>query len=143
MPKPKCSTCQDMGYIPFAKPDGTISRFAQIVCPDCGGYNHERDYADANIPDRQPDDFDFPMSYSFYRMLCREHGWDDPGPDEPVLQLKSELQEVATTVRHVSVYDFASKRQVAKIYQLEGQVRFLNKKVTEMRTEKQRKRGRY
>ncbi len=31
-----------------------------------------------------PDMFDYPMSYSYYRGLCQEHGWADPGPDRPI-----------------------------------------------------------
>ena len=31
----------------------------------------------------KPEDYDFPMSFSFYRGLCQEHGWAAPGPDRP------------------------------------------------------------
>ncbi len=54
----QCEVCGGKGYIPFIKPDGAVSRCAELVCPDCGGYNHERDFADANMPDPQPEDFD-------------------------------------------------------------------------------------
>jgi len=30
-----------------------------------------------------PEDFDFPISYDYYRGLCQLHGWPDPGSIDP------------------------------------------------------------
>jgi len=73
------NTCDGTGLIPFMK-DGKLipNTFEYCQC-------HE-----SNRPERYhqltPDDFDFPISHDYYRGLCQEHGWPDPGPLESEIQ---------------------------------------------------------
>lgn len=73
----KCpyNRCDGSGLIPFLGKDGKPVPTAFTYC-EC----HE-----SNQPARhhylKPEDIDFPVSYSYYRGLCREHGWVDPGDD--------------------------------------------------------------
>ena len=68
-----CKSCNDTRLVPFIKDDRLIPN-AWVDCPDC---EPEREY----YREVRPEDFDFPMSHSFYRSLCKQHGWPDPGSE--------------------------------------------------------------
>ena len=68
----------------------------------------------------KPEDFDYPVSFSFYRGLCREHGWPDPGPDRP-----ADTEEPPKTVYHYRPID-------DEVDQLKSEVRGWRKKHSEM-----------
>ena len=123
-----CPRCKDTHYIPFIKSDGTMSQYAQVICPDCGGYDHAQSYADANMPDRQPDDYDFTCSNTWRSYYNGERNTPAVTADEQVSKVPAETID---------------DRRWASVQQIIGQVRFLNKKVTEMRIEKKKSRGRY
>jgi len=70
--KPYCEKCKGEGMLPLIKDGKTIPN-AFVYC-EC----HEEE---ENRPPT-PDDFDFPMSYDFYRSLCQHHGWSEPADIE-------------------------------------------------------------
>lgn len=119
-----CQTCQNTSYIPFVKPDGLVSKFAQVVCPECEGYNHERNYADANLPDRQPEDFDFACSEPWRGFYNRERS-----------------QQVSD--KNGQLPDTIDNRRWDSVQQIRAQVNYLNAKVTELRAEKKKSQGEY
>ena len=69
-----CQKCDGTGLLPFIK-NGRVISHARIYC-EC-----HRDEPEHYYP-VSPDDIDYPVSYSVYRSLCQQHGWDDPGPHE-------------------------------------------------------------
>ncbi len=71
--------CDGSGFLPVKKKDGSIDPHARVYCECREAENERKHYAPL-----KPEDFDFPMSYSFYRGLCREYGWPDTGPLEPL-----------------------------------------------------------
>jgi len=128
---PKCSKCGGTGLLPLILPNGTKSNHAEVFC-EC-----HRTYGDnafqtfplttegrrpgsgsKKLPRTIPrgrrhlyiDDFDFPVSYDFYRSLCQEHGWHDPGSDYPAPVEQQEPQEMV----HRYVYEREAKRDVRK-----------------------------
>ena len=103
MSKHKCpyNVCDGSGILPFTGKNGKVRNDVVLFC-DC----HPIYGVDANncgiavdTQGRRPgvtgkrtprgrmhlyaNDFDFPMSWSTYRSLCAQHGWDDPGTDIP------------------------------------------------------------
>jgi len=91
---PKCSKCNGTGLIPLkSKKDGSIVPFAWQDC-ECKQEEHEY------LRQVKPSDFDFPMSYSFYRSLCQLHGWSDPGDDRMPEPSQLEPKEQIITYRH-------------------------------------------
>ena len=110
--KPYCEKCQGEEMLPLVK-NGEIIPYTFVYC-ECHQNDHEYE------PRIKPSDFDFPMSYSIYRSLCQQHGWDDPGPCEP-----SEPEE--TEVHFVDTQWTA--RQWDIINQLRGQALFLQGKL--------------
>ena len=68
-----CAQCKD-GLIPLVK-NGRVVPYSWVHCA-C----YEELYTPHSV---NPEDIDFPISYGFYRSLCRQHGWADPGPCEP------------------------------------------------------------
>ena len=112
----KCSKCDGSGKIPLKNKAGEVVPYAWVFC-ECHPV-----YGDNTCPSiplvtegRRPgtgsqrlprkiprgrmhlyiDDFDFPMSYDFYRSLCCEYGWPDPGSLEPkTIELQPQIQEV-------------------------------------------------
>ena len=78
--------CDGSGLLPFKNKEGKVIPHTYLFCKcnplradDTTGAVRPHEYAGA----LQPDDFDFSCSYSFYRSLCQEHGWQDPGCDFP------------------------------------------------------------
>ena len=89
--------CDGSGLIPFKK-EGRVIPHAFVHC-DCHpdyGVNVKEHYREV-----RPDDFDFPISYSYYRSLCQEHDWKDPGPDYPEEPKKKEIVETKVIFRHL------------------------------------------
>lgn len=68
-----CSKCNGTGRIPFRRVDGSIVPNAWVWC-DC--HEEEPHYIPHSI-----DDFDFPMSWSWWRYYRRQEGLSDPVPD--------------------------------------------------------------
>lgn len=72
------------------------------------------------------DDFDFPMSYDFYRSLCQLHGWDDPGEDtlpEPEI-VKEKIREPWSReqwqyVQQTRAMTLHLQKKVAELYKKE------------------------
>ncbi len=74
-----------------------------------------------------PDDFDFPMSYSVYRSLCQQHGFNDPGPDRLDLESPKPTPEIEPEW---------SRQQWQSVKQLRAMVNHLNHQITKLRAEK-------
>jgi len=68
-----CPKCNGTSLIPLVK-DGKVIPHTFLHC-EC--YEEELDHY---YPLRK-EDFDFSMSYSYYRGLSQYHGWPDPGTD--------------------------------------------------------------
>ena len=89
-----CERCNHTGLLPFVKKGRVIpNAFLDCSC-------HEE--VDHYTPVR-PEDFDFPMSYDYYRSLCQYHGWTDPGDDRPS-DKKEDKEPPDTTVAVVYRY---------------------------------------
>lgn len=84
-----CDKCGNSGLLPFTGKDGRVRQDVHIFC-DCHPIYGENAYNGCYSPLR-PEDIDYPVSYSFYRSLCLEHGWSDPG-DERSQEIESEGQ---------------------------------------------------
>lgn len=74
---PYCAKCNHTGLIPFKDKKGNLIPHTFLHC-DCHEINQPDYYQVA-----RPEDYDFPISYSYYRSLCQYHGWPDPGSCEP------------------------------------------------------------
>ncbi len=73
-PSPYCEKCNHSGLLPFKNKKGEVIPHTYLFCECNSGTPYPFQYT--------PEQFDFPMSYSCYRSLCREHGWSDPGAYE-------------------------------------------------------------
>lgn len=149
-----CKTCGGTGLLPLILPDGTTSKYAQVFC-DC----HPQFGVDAHNPiplttqSNRPgtgsrtyreqrgrlhlyqDDWDFPMSYDFYRMLCQEHGWDDPGSDYLSEPAKPEPQ----IIEHIHRSSNMSHKDFAELQNLRGQVKYLQSEIEELQRKRKPK----
>ena len=119
-PSKFCEKCNRTGLLPLILPDGTKSRHAKIFC-ECRQREADHEYQ----PHLRPEDIDFPASWSVYRALCREHGWQDPGSDYPP---EPELREAQPLFRPRPV--------AAEIARLKGEVNYLHQKIAELRAKK-------
>lgn len=72
------------------------------------------------------EDFDFPMSYDFYRSLCQQHGWHDPGSCE-LPEVKEEIEPKEVIHRHYNYTSDLSRREWDEIEQLKRTVSYLLK----------------
>lgn len=70
----RCKKCGGTKLIPLKNKEGKVIPHAWLFC-EC--YEEPPE----NYHPLSPSDFDFPISYSYYRSLCHYHGWPDPGPD--------------------------------------------------------------
>ena len=120
--KPICDICNGTGFLPFIK-DGKVIPYARIYC-EC----HEEEERYQPV---RPEDFDFPISYDYYRSLCQFHGWPDPGSDIPPNPLEEDDTEIPEPEW--------TKRQWDTVQQLRGEVRHYSSKVNEMRAQASRK----
>jgi len=74
---PKCSKCNGTGLVPSK----VLGVFSGKLIPDCFTACECKQEEHEYLRQVKPSDFDFPMSYSYYRSLCQLHGWSDPGDD--------------------------------------------------------------
>jgi len=114
--KPHCDKCNNTGLIPFIKNGNTIPN-AFVYC-EC--YQETEHYNPVS-----PEDIDFPVSYSFYRSLCQQHGWTDPGSDMPHIDVPKETKQPEPEGEW-------TRRQWDVIRQLEAEVRGWRQKHAEM-----------
>lgn len=112
----QCPICNGSGFVPFVK-NGKVIPNVKLFCkchPIYGDNAHygipiategKRPPTRGTIPKGRAhlyiDDFDFPMSYSVYRSLCQEHGWQDPGPDRQIELEEPSPQVVEHIHRHI------------------------------------------
>ncbi len=156
MAESKCpySKCDGSGLLPFKREDGSVSSHCKIFC-DC----HPIYGVDAHTPvplatqGNRPgtgsrtykqqrgrlhlyqDDWDFSMSYDFYRMLCQEHGWDDPGSDYLSEPPKPEPQVTEVIHRHSDM----SHKDFTELQNLRGQMKYLQSKIEELQRKRKPK----
>jgi len=105
-----CKTCGGTGRLPFIRPNGTISNSAVVYCecyredesgalPSTGRRTFRKG---GKLPQGRKrlyaDDFDFPMSYSFYQAICDLHGWPVPESADIPEPLPETLQPISRAV---------------------------------------------
>lgn len=123
----QCSLCGGAGKTPFKNSKGEVVPDAFEFC-ECSPCSHP--YEGDNYRETRPDDIDYPVSESHYRMLCKYHGWQEPPPYN--VERQSDPPEPARK-------PLAPQTGLdGRLNQLQGQVNFLNNKVTELRAEKKR-----
>jgi hypothetical protein len=95
-----CEKCAHTGLIPFIK-NGRVIPNVHLFC-EC---NPQSDGCSQPYSHQYTSDmFDYPMSYSFYRMLCREHGWEDSGPDyQEETQILSPIKQQSSNITKSNV----------------------------------------
>lgn len=145
----KYGKCNGSGLIPFRNKEDKIVNHTFLFC-ECHPV-----YGDDAIPSiplvtqgRRPgigsrklprpiprgrmhlyvDDFDFPMSYSFYRSLCREHGWTDPGDDRMPEEPKEEIISQPRPIVNVT-YNIDAKNTPA-FKALEDRISLMNGRIS-------------
>ena len=96
----RCSKCNDTGLIPFVKGGRVITNAWQ----DCDCKQPEPEH----FGRVWPEDFDFPMSYEYYRGLCQEHGW--PDPKELTFKSEGQASPPGQTVNRI-VYHHVTERR--------------------------------
>lgn len=137
-----CKNCKGEGKIPFVK-NGKVIPYTWVFC-DC----HPQYGVDVrgSIPlateGRRPgirgkitrgrmhlyeDDFDFPMSYDFYRSLCLEHGWQDPGSNYP--QVSEQQPQV---IEHIHFHSNLSKKEWDEMEQTRLRTLHLQRELKEL-----------
>ena len=77
-PSPYCEQCGHTGLIPLIKNNKIIPN-AWLFC-ECRQKKNEEEHYQR----RTPADFDFPVSYDFYRSIEATYGKGDPGLDEAI-----------------------------------------------------------
>ena len=117
--KPYCEKCKGEELLPFIK-NGNVIPYAWVYC-EC---HEEREH----YWPISPDDFDFPMSYDYYRSLCQDHGWHDPGSQELPIEVIPVYQDMQWTNRQWDV-----------INQLGAKVKFLHSEVIKLQARLSRK----
>lgn len=116
-----CSICGGTGLVPSK----ALGKFSGKPIPNCfTKCECQKDEPEHYHPFR-PEDFDFPMSYSFYRSLCQQHGWQDPGPDRPLEPKESQSQVVIHRTSDMGAKEFDLLQQTAL------KTDYLEKKLTE------------
>ncbi len=126
-----CEKCNHTGLIPFKNKAGKVipNAFLHCDCHPIYGLNPEPEH----YQPVRPEDFDFSMSYSYYRSLCQYHGWADPGSDimpEPQPKAPHSIFEL----------DIESKKA---IQQIKAQVLYNDKQIKELRVKKKVSKDRY
>ncbi len=71
-----CDICQGKGLIPFKNKQGEV---VPNAWQDCECKQPEQEH----YHQVTPADFDFPISWDYYRSLCQYHGWPVPPPEPP------------------------------------------------------------
>ena len=143
----QCPKCQGKGLLPFVK-EGKVIPHTFLFCESHPQYGSE---VYDQTPDRVPvdgvgkrpllakpstipkgrmrlyiDDFDFPMSYDYYRSLCQYHGWPNPGSDRVTEQASSPLDQVIVH-RHSNM----SRQEADMLQQAVLKIGWLEKKLAE------------
>lgn len=82
-----CPVCNGYGLVHPVSDTGKVAWGRVIYC-QCQGDRAGKPYPrpepeddDGRYRPPAPEDIDYPVSYDYYRGLCRYHGWPDPGPD--------------------------------------------------------------
>lgn len=115
-PSPYCEKCNHTGLLPFIKNDKVIPHaFINCKCKQGEPERHQP---------ITPADFDFPCSdayrfYYFEQYAERDPGYIPPEPEAPPPQIIEH--------RHSDI----SKQEYARLQNLEGQVKYLQGKLTE------------
>lgn len=136
MPECKYGLCNGSGLRDFEKADGTIIH--NTFC-DC--------HIDAQEPPQyrlKPEDFDFPMSYGYYRGLCHLHGWQDPGDNEPsqgessyeVILRNEDIHPNQLRIEQLKPELKWTRKQWDVVRQLQGEIKFLENKLNEQAKKK-------
>ncbi len=62
-----------------------------------------------------PDDFDFPISYDYYRWVCQTYGEGDPGPDRPQEEQQPEPPRTVDQIiyHHITETHKPNERELA------------------------------
>lgn len=116
-----CDKCNRTGLLPFVK-DGKVISNVFLDC-ECKDFEHEQHQGYSHP---RPEDFDFPMSPDYRAWTYQHCGIADPGfiPVEREPE-KPEPQEIIH--RHSNM----GKAEFALLQQLEGEVKYLRRKVGE------------
>jgi len=115
-----CFICGGIGLVPFIK-NGKVIPNTFLFC-EC----HEEKYESYREP--RPEDFDFPMSYSVYRSLCQQHGWQDPGPDRPAEPEEQQRPYIPRPIVNVTYQ--VNSIQTPAFQDLEDKIRLINGRLT-------------
>lgn len=122
MPTKVCplNKCDGSGLIPFKNKEGKLIPFTweYCACHEEGPSHHHA---------LKPTDFDFPVSYDYYRMLCQENGWTDPGNDRPS-ESPEHKQERVVVHRHSDM----SQKDFVELQEVKGRVKYLQSKVDKL-----------
>ncbi len=108
MARSECEKCKGEGLLPWTNKEGKIIPHARVYC-ECYEEEPEHFYP------LQPEDIDFPISYSCYRNLCQQHGWPDPRSCEPPEHTIEELQERIATLEELSQTFEKPRRGVSQL----------------------------
>ena len=73
--------------------------------------------------------YDYPMSWTFWRGLCVDHGEPDPGPDRPSEYEPERLaQRITALEENRTISPAWNKHQWDAVAQLKGELAFFEKK---------------
>ena len=146
--KSVCNKCGNTGLLPFILPDGATSKHAQVFCSCHPTYGDNRfDSTPLPTQGRRPgsgskklprkipkgrmhlytDDLDFPVSFDFYRALCKKYEWPCPDSQYPQEQETPKPQEVVHVIRHSEM----SQQESDMLQQLSREVKYLREKLAE------------
>ncbi len=119
----KCPICKDTGLVPSK----VLGKFSGKPIPNCfTNCECRNDEIEYHNP-RKATDFDFPMSYDFYRSLCRHHEWPDPGSDRP----QEPEEQVSQVVEHIHRHSDMGKKEFDLLQQTVLKVDHLEKRLNE------------
>jgi len=118
--------CDGSGLLPFVGKDGKARSDVHLFC-DCHPQYGEN-AKDGYYSPLRPEDIDYPVSYSYWRSLCQNHGWQDPGSDYPPEPHEEAPKEQVIVHRHSNM----GKLEYDLLQQTANQVKFLQAKVDEL-----------
>ena len=128
---PFCNKCNNTGLIPFKNKAGKLIDHAFIYC-ECHN-EPAHDY-----PALSPSALDFPVSYSFYRSLCQEYGWPDPGTLSPL-----EIEPKPQVIEHIHRHSGMGRREFDLLQQTVLKAEYLAQKLTEHIEASKKRKGKY
>ncbi len=128
-PSPYCEKCNHTGLVPSK----ALGKFSGKPIPNCFSdceckQQEDREY----LYQYTPEMFDFPMSYDFYRSLCQQHSWPDPGPDRP----QKQAEQAPQVVEHIHRHSDMGKKEFSQLQALIGEVKYLHEKLDGISTKK-------